>query len=86
MICNHRVLHMNLRTAKQFESLQCNLGGLPRDGPEAVYHRSAGDSLSGFPAPVFHRYRRVKIAPSLIESKQWEVIEPGVFPLMTAAT
>lgn len=36
---------------EQFESLQCNFGALPRDGPEAVYHRSAGESLSDVPTP-----------------------------------
>lgn len=84
MICNHRVLHMNPPLkVEQFQSLQCNFGALPRDGPEAVYHRSAGESLSDVPTtppPLSsYCYRMVKIAPSLIESKHWEVIELGLF-------
>lgn len=67
----------------QFESLQCNFGALPRDRPEAVYHRSAGESLSGFLTPPLlplAAIELVKIALSLIESKRREVIELDFFP------
>lgn len=71
---------------KQFESLQCNLGALPREGPEAVYHRSAGGIPLWVPVPLLssHCHRMVKIALSLIESKYGEVIELGFFLQMTA--
>ncbi len=66
---------------KQFESLQCNFGALPWDGPEAVYHRSAGESLSDFLSPSFFCcYRMVKIALSLIESKHRGGDWIGLFP------
>lgn len=74
-ICNHRVLHMNPGPVKQFESPRCILGAVRRDGPEVVYHRSAGESLREFHTPPS---AALKIAVSLIERKHFEVTEVGL--------
>ena len=55
MICNRCGLHMNPGSGKQFEPLRCILGAVPGDGPEVVYHCSAGESLQTPPSAALKR-------------------------------